>query len=718
MSRRSIATCTPAPASPPRAALNALLRPRSVAVVGASDRANVGGRIFRNMQARGFAGPLYAVNPNYETVGGHRCFPDLAALPEVPDCVAIAVPYGAVFEPLEVAAARGVKAAVVVAEGFADAGTRDGHERQRRLTELARTHGMAINGPNCMGILGLAPKLGAGFTNLPAGFVEGGVSVVSQSGGLLNAVIELGHNRTLGFNYLISAGNEAVTSAADYIEWLAEDDGTRVIVNIVEGVRDGARYRAAIARAAARKPVVVLKLGRTRLGRAAAVAHTGSLSGEAAAFDALLAGTGAAQVETIDALIETAALFDRAPLPKGERVFVFSVSGGATVLSGDLAERAGLKLPPIKPRTGKALGEILGVSRAFHNPMDVVGAPRLVKDDNLTRCLKVLDADDAIDAVALVMVMQRETSASHRVLIDQYRAVAPGLSKPVVLISEMAWHPHVRPAPGGPPIAGTLADGLLALRHLVDYAAFRRRKPAAAARPARTAPGADLGLPAGRALDEVASRAALAGAKLPFARHAVARSAAEAARQAARIGFPVALKIVSADLPHKSDAGGVRLGLRTEAEVRKAWTAIAAAVARHAPKARIDGMLIQKMIEGGTEMILGARVDPQYGPLVMVGAGGTLAELMADTALAVAPLDLAGARALIARLRSDRLLSGWRGAPAGDREALARALVDLSRFIARHQDQIAEIDLNPVIVLPKGKGVRIVDALVVTAREI
>lgn len=694
-----------------RAALDALLKPCSVAVVGASDRANVGGRIFRNMLARGFGGRLYPVNPNYETVNGGRCYPDIAALPETPDCVAIAVPFGAVFEPLTAAAARGVRACVVVAEGFADAGTAAGLERQRRLIRIADSHGMAITGPNCMGTLGLKARLGTGFTNLPAGLIEGGVSVVSQSGGLLNAIIELGHNRSLGFNYLISAGNEAVVSAADYIDWLAGDDGTRVIVNIVEGVRDGRRYREALQHAARRKPVVVLKLGRTPLGSRAATAHTGSLAGDAAAFDALVEGTGAAQVDTIDALIETAALFDRAPLPEGDRVFVFSVSGGATVLSGDLAHRAGLHLPPLGRRTSAALGSILGVERAFHNPMDVVGAPRLVKDDNLTCCLKLLDADPGIDAIALVMVMQRETSASHKVLLDQFRAVQPDLAKPCVLISEMAWHPHVRPAAKDAPIAATLADGMTALRRLVDYAAFRRTRPARD-NPSALRPGKPLGL-VGTALDEAASSAVLARAGLPFARHGVAQNAAEALRIARKLGWPVALKILSPDLPHKTEAGGVRLGLKTPKEVRTAFDALRRGVRRRAPKARISGVMVQEMIEGGVEMILGGRIDPQYGPMVLVGAGGTLAELLTDTALALAPLDMTRARRMIRSLRVHRLLAGWRGAPAADEAALARTLVSFSRFLARHSEEIAEIDLNPVIVLPKTKGVRVVDALIV-----
>ncbi len=696
-----------------RAALDALLKPRSVAVIGASDRGNVGGRMFRNMVASGFSGPVWPVNPNYETVGGRTCYPDVAALPETPDCVALAVPYTAVFGPLEAAARRGVPAAVVVAEGFADHNTRAGRARQERLQRIAAEAGMVINGPNCMGILGFRNPIAAAFTNLPDGLAPGGVSVVSQSGGLINATMELGINRGLGFNYLISAGNEAVVTGADYISWLADDPGTEVIVNIVEGVKDGRAYAQALAKAAARKPVVTLKLGRTEAGRRAAVAHTGSLAGPDAAFDALCREYGVARVETIDAMIESAALLSRTKVPKGDRVFVFSVSGGAAVLSGDLAQGAGLNLPPPSRATSEKLGKILGVSRAFANPMDVVGAPRLVAGDNLTRCLRVLDRDPAIDAIAFVLVVQRETSASHSVLHEQYHAIAPTLRTPVVMISEMTWHPKDTPAPDGPPVAWTLDDGLRALKHLIDHGAAKRRlarqKPPAR-KPARAARRLDLPK---RALTEPESVRLLEAAGLPFAPWDYVESAAEAARAARRIGFPVAVKAVAPGLAHKTEAGGVRLGLGSAAEVKRACGEIAAAVARAAPDRRLEGFMVQQMVAGGVEMILGATVDPQFGPLVMAGAGGTLAEVANDTALAPAPIDRKGARELIRRLKADRLLTGFRGAPAADRAALIDALVRLARFAARHEENIAEIDLNPVMVLPKGRGIAIVDALIV-----
>ncbi len=455
--------------------LNALLKPRSVAVVGASPRSNVGGRMYRNMISAGFEGDLFPVNPNYDEINGAECFPNIDSLPMVPDCVSFAVPYQAVFEPLEAAARRGVRSAVVVAEGFDDAATDAGRERQKRLAQIANDHIMAVSGPNCMGLIGLKAKFATAFTNLPKGLVTGSVSVVSQSGGLLNAVIELGHNRTLGFNYLLSAGNEAVVSSADFIDFLADDPGTSVILNIVEGIKDGDRYRQALSRAVTRKPVIVLKLGRTDAGRGAALAHTGNLAGKQAIYDGVFKESGATQVRTIDELIETAAFFSRVKPPKGDRIFVFSVSGGATVLAGDLAQDAGLNMPPISRKTDRALQKILEVEHPFQNPMDVVGAPRLAKGDNLTRVLNVLKADPNYDLIAFVMVAQRELSESHRRLQEQYQAVAEKSAKPIVLISEMNWQPAERPTLDGPFISGTLDLGMKALKNLVDFGAHQRQ---------------------------------------------------------------------------------------------------------------------------------------------------------------------------------------------------------------------------------------------------
>lgn len=697
-----------------KSTLDALLKPRSMAVVGVSPRGNVAGRMFRNMVSAGFSGPLYPVNPNYDAIDNYPCFADIASLPEAPDCVAIGVPVSAVFEPLEAAAKRGIKAAVVLAEGFADAATDEGRARQERLQRLAAEYSMAISGPNSMGIIGKKANFAAAFSNLPAGLVTGNVSVVSQSGGLLNAAIELGHNRSIGFNYLISGGNEAVVTSADYIDWLADDPGTSVIVNILEGVRDGRRYRDAIRRASAKKPVVVLKLGRSDAGRRAALAHTGNLAGEQAAYEALFHESTVATADTIDQMIETAAMFSRVSLPQGDRVFVFSVSGGATVLAGDLARSAGLNMTPLSSETSARLQAILEVDHPFQNPMDVVGAPRLSKGDNLTRCLDVLIGDDSYDAIALVMVAQRDVTDNHRVMHEQYAAIAPNAAKPVVLMSEMAWQPAERPDSDAPYMAATLDDGMRALKSLVDYAAHRETG-APIESPAQAA-SIDLGIAGRDRLSEADSTAILEGLGLEFARWGVADNAANAGRLAADIGFPIALKIVSSDLPHKSESGGIVLDLRGEAQIREAYDRLLETIRKNAPDARIDGVMVQEMIGGGVEMIIGTIMDPQFGPLVMLGAGGTMAELLQDRAVGFAPLSIEQAGAMVSRLKVAPVLDGWRGKPATDRAALCRTLVRLSEIAAGADGQFAAIDLNPVIVLPEGQGVRVVDALIIPAK--
>lgn len=693
-------------------ALDALLKPRSAAVVGASPKRNVGGRIYRNMIRCGFAGPLFPVNPGYDDVDGAICYPDMGALPEIPDCVVIAVPYTNVFEPLEAAAERGVKAAVVVAEGFNDAATDEGRARQKRLSDIADDYGMAVSGPNCMGLVGLKAGLGAAFTNLPEGLVTGGVSLVSQSGGLLNATIELGHNRTIGFNYLLSGGNEAVVTSADFIDWLADDPGTSVIINILEGARDGRRYREAIGRAVTKKPVVLLKLGRTDTGRSAALAHTGSLAGDNAAYEALQRDYPLAVTTTIDEMIETAMLFDRMKRPAGDRVFLFSVSGGATVLAGDLARDAGLHLPPISAATDKALQEILEVDHSFQNPMDVVGAPRLAKGDNLTRCLDVLLADEDYDLIAFVMVAQRDITDNHQVLHDQYERVMARATKPIVLVSEMNWQPRERPACDSPYIAGTLDDGMRAIKRLIDYGAFEKTSTNATGEPP---PPLTVPPMPHRMLTEAECAVFLEPLGLPFAHHALAAGAAEAAKRATEIGFPVAVKISSPDIPHKTEAGGIRLSLESGDAVEAAHDAVMTSAKTASPDARIDGVIVQEMISGGIEMILGVTLDPQFGPLVMVGAGGTLTELIGDRAVGFPPLSHDKAAAMIDGLRVSQLLDGWRGGPKLDRAALVEALVTLSEIAAATDGQIAAIDLNPVIVLPEGQGVRIVDALIIRA---
>ena len=354
--------------------IQALLRPRAIALVGVSAKGGAGANILRSGQRFGFAVPTWPVNPNATEIDGQRCFKSLAELPGVPDCVIIALPADAVHNVVAQAAALGVRGVYVVSEGFADAANELGRERQAKLAALARAANIALAGPNCMGVASLHHRFAVTMADIPGAAAAGGVSFVSQSGGLLNSVAELATNRGIGINYLISSGNEAVLEMADYIEFLADDEPTRVIACVMEGAKNGRRFRAAVERAARKKPLVVLKLGRSAFGQRATLAHTGTLAGRHEAFAALFRQNGVALVDSIDALVETAALFDLAPLPQGDRVVMMTVSGGATSLIGDLGEAAGINFPPIAATTNARIQEILGVNKDIRAMTDAWAA--------------------------------------------------------------------------------------------------------------------------------------------------------------------------------------------------------------------------------------------------------------------------------------------------------------------------------------------------------
>jgi acetate---CoA ligase (ADP-forming) len=702
----------------PARPVQALLRPRAIALVGVSPKGGAGARILESNARFGRAVPAWPVNPNYREIAGQRCYGSFKDLPERPDCVVISVPAGAVLEVIGEAAAAGIRGAFVISEGFADAATDAGRELQERLVKLARATNIALAGPNCMGIASLHYGFAATMADIPAQATGGGISLVSQSGGLLNSFAELAGNRGIGVNYLISSGNEAGLEMADYIAHLADDPATRVIACIMEGVKDGRRFRAAVEAAVRSKPMVVLKLGRSEFGQRATFAHTGTLAGKHEAFAALFRQNGVALVDSIDALVETAALFDLAPLPQGDRVVMMTVSGGATSLIGDLGEGAGINFPAIREATNRRVQKILGVERAFGNPLDTVGLPRLRRDGNITAVLQALLEDDGVDLIALVLGMRADGWDSHQELVDRLAAAALEAGKPVLLVSFMSnsltrhWRGYSQA--NALPLVEDLERGLNAIRHLIDYAACRRRFA-----PGRPATSKQIirdiaAIPARRMLTEVESKQILAQAGLPVTRELLARSPAEAVRIAAEIGGPVALKIQSPDIPHKSDIGGVHLGATTPAEVEAAARQVLENAKRNCPHAAIDGILVQEMVADGIEFILGMTYDPQFGPLIVCGAGGVTVEVFKDAAVLLPPFGREDVTAALGSLKVTKLLDGFRGAPPRDVDALVECCQCFAEFVVATEGRFAAIDLNPVFVCARGHGVRIADALMET----
>lgn len=697
--------------------MDALLKPRSVAFVGVSAKGGSGAKMLKSAQTLGFSGPIWPVNPKSDEIGGLPCFKSLTDLPGLPDCVVVAVPAPAVLDVLADAAALGVPSALVVSEGFADAGSDEGRARQADLIAFAAKHRMAIAGPNCMGIATLMHRYAATMADIPKALTAGGVSLISQSGGLLNAVAELSANRGVGLNYMVSIGNQAVVEMADFVDALVQDEATKVIALVMEGAKNGRRFRAAVERAAKVKPVVVLKLGRSESGQAATLAHTGTLAGKHEAFAALFRQSGVALVNSLDELVETAALFAVSPLPGGDRVCMLTVSGGATSLISDLGEAAGIHFPPISAVTNASLERLLEVTRTFGNPVDTVGMPRLRKNDNMKQIIDTLLADDGIDVIGLVLGMRMDGAESHQALVDELARAAETAKKPLMVVSFISnsltgrWRQYA--STHKLPLVEDLGRGMKAIRHLVDYAAMRRRQTAVAA--VSFAPDlAAHGHARSVALTEADSKKILAKAGMPVTRELVAATPDEAAQLYAQIGGKVVLKVQSQDIPHKSDVGGVYLGAKSTEEVRTASAQILASARKAKPDAAIDGVLVAEMVEDGTEFILGMTYDEQFGPLIVCGAGGVTVEVFKDAAVRLPPLDAAEARVMLGELKSSKFLAGFRGAAPRDVDALVDCIVRFAAFAQATDGAFAAIDLNPVLVCPKGKGVRIADALIVT----
>lgn len=701
-----------------RAELARLIEPRSIAVVGASPRAGAfGARVLENLAHYG--GEIYPVNDRYERIGLLACHASLKVLPERPDCVVVAVPREGVEPVLEEAAELGVGGAVVFSSGFAEVRASEWHEAQERIVQLARRSGMRVLGPNCMGFVNQA--LRAGLTFIPDyGRMPhrlGPVGIVSQSGALGYAVAQAAE-RGAGFSHFFSAGNSADIDVADLVSYLAEAPQCRAIALILEGIRDAGRLLEAGERAwRAGKPVVVYKIATGEAGAAAARSHTGSIAGSQAANRALFERCGFVTVDEMEALSEFAQFFARAEAPQGAGVAVVSGSGGAGVMAADMAERHGVPMPQPRPHTLAALQQVVPEFGAARNPCDPTGQV-LNNPESFKQCCAALLEDDQYGALVIPLGVALAGAGAERVV--QVRELAAQYHKPIaaVWLSEWLQGPGAAEYEGEPRATlfrsmdrcfAAIAAWQARARRKVGAVHVRRSSPDAAAR-------VQALLQASRdALAERESKQVLAAYGIPVIEDRAARSADEAAGAAREIGYPVALKIDSPHILHKTEAGGVRLGVTDEAALRRAFEEIIAAARRHAPDAELRGVLVQPMARRGVEVIIGARVDPLVGPIVVVGLGGILVELLGDAVTALAPLSMDEARQLIARLRGRKLLEGYRGAAAVDLDALADALTRVAELIADCAADIAEIDLNPLLCGPD--GVLALDALVIRRKD-
>ncbi|MCA3180842.1 MAG: acetate--CoA ligase family protein [Burkholderiaceae bacterium] len=685
------------------ASLDPLFSPRSIAIVGASDTpSRIGGVPVDLLKRMGWAGRVLPINPKSATVQGLPAFASLRDVGEPIDLAVFAVPQSAIDAAMDDAVAAGVRAAVVFTAGFAEVGG-DGVAAQARLAARAREAGIRVVGPNCLGVMNCRERMYATFSPAPGIGVArpGSIGLVSQSGAFGAYAYSLARDRGIGLSVWASTGNEADVQVADVIAWMARDPHTSVIMAYIEGVRDGDRMRRALADAhAARKPVVVVKVGRTALGAQAAASHTASLAGDDAVYDALFRQYGVYRARDIEEFFNVAHGAAVAGLPRNDRIALFTLSGGVGAFMADEAATVGLDVAETAPAVQ---AEILSwvPFAAPRNPIDITGQvsqdPSLI--ERATRA--VLGAGDYGAWLGFMAA-----AGAGNALWPVFQSLAEGLRRdhPGTLIAiSTLFSPERRDrlAELGCLSFAEPADAVRTIGALARIgAALSRPVPPAIG----DAPPASLRLAPG-ALDEPASLALLASHGVPTIDARVARDAAEAARIAVSVGTGArwAIKVVSPDLLHKTDVGGVKLGV-APGDAAAAFDAVTSAARDARPDARIDGALLAPMVAGGVECILGARVDPVFGPVVMFGLGGAFVEVLRDVSIRVAPITREDALAMIREVRAFPLLDGARGRPRCDLEALADALLALARLAMDARGTLESIDVNPFVVFARGAG--------------
>lgn len=690
-------------------ALDRLLKPRSVAIVGASDKPGaLGASVLANLDRQGFAGEIHLINPRRSEIGGRRCVAGIDDLPHGVDAAVLAIPRAAVLETVRALAAKGVGATIIFSAGFAEGGP-DGLAEQREIVRIADAAGMVIEGPNCLGMVNFVDGIPLTFVELPGTRLAGrpGIAIVSQSGAMAAVLGVSLLSRDLGLSYSISTGNEAGSGVEDYVDHLIDDPDTRVIAMIVEQFRKPARFLAAAERArAAGKPIVLLHPGRSSAARESAATHTGAMAGDYKVMALRVERAGVILVETLEELGDVTELMLRCPPMGAGGAAVLTESGAYKALTLDLAERVGLALPVIgdgdSPDLRAAMPDFVPVT----NPLDVT-AQGLVDPDIYRRTLAALLADDRFGSVLLGIIQTDATTCNLKFppIISAIETLEP--AKPVIFAGLDEGAPV-------PPdyIARLRGLGIpyfpsseRAVRALARIAAWRSRDLSTV----DDAPLSAGDLPGG-VVPEHRAKAILAPLGVPFPRASLATTLDEAKAAATALGYPVVLKAQSADLSHKSDAGGVIVGLADDPALAEGWQRLADNIARHRPGLVLDGVLVEAMGARGTELIVGARNDAEWGPVILVGFGGVQAEILQDVRLLPADLSEAAILAELDQLNSAALLRGFRGSPALDVAAIAAIVGRIGRLL-RGEPRIREIDLNPVIVYPAGEGAVALDAL-------
>jgi len=708
--------------------LDPIFSPKSVAVIGASATpGKVGHDIFANILRGGYSGTLYPVNPHAKSILCVRAYPTIKEIPDPVDLAMIILPPHPALEAVKEAAEMGVKGIVIVSAGFREVGG-EGLELEKRIVSICRQAGIRVVGPNCLGVINPLPeiRLNASFSaRMPA---PGKISFISQSGALCTAVLDFAADRNFGFSKFISIGNKADVDELDLLLYLHEDPNTEVIMIYLEELRRGPEFietAKAITSGYRRTPILVIKSGRTTAGARAAASHTGSLAGSEAVYDAIFKQSGIIRAQSIHELFDFADAFAykeesalgklKRKMPRGNRVAIVTNAGGPGIVATDMTVSSGLKLAQFSAGTIKALQQHLPETANLQNPVDVIGDASYDRYEN---ALSAVIQDEDVDGALVILTPQSMTNALGTA--EAIVRVARSSNKPILccfmgIVDVSLGVKYLQEH--GYPVFNFPEDAAKAFGALYDYARWTNR---------RFLPQFDFKHDTHRAESIIQSSLAAGKTHLGeldgtgllecYGFHVLptklAKNEAEAAKIAKEMTFPVVMKIVSPQILHKSDAGGVMVGLKNEQEVKSAFTQIVDQAAEYNPSAVIDGVLVQKMALPGTETILGMNRYPIFGPLLMFGLGGIYVEVFADVVFRLAPMGRNEARRMIHEIKGIRLFEGFRGKPKGDLEAIEKALVCLSDMVMNHPE-ISEMDINPLMIHEQGKGATVADCRII-----
>ncbi|PAB60610.1 acetate--CoA ligase family protein [Anaeromicrobium sediminis] len=686
-----------------------LLSPDRIAVIGASEKDGFGGDTCRNVITYMKEGSYYFVNPKRDMVLGEKCYHSIDEIPENIDLVVLCTPKSTVEGLIKKASIKGAKAAVVYASGYSEVGTKEGKEAEESLINLCKELDIALMGPNCAGYVNFIKGVSSFAFISEERDRKGAVGIVSQSGQLILSMMD---NPKMKFSHAISSGNSIVCKMEDYLDFLVDDEDTKVIAMFLEGVKDTEHFIKGLKKAAIKgKPVVVLKTGRSEKGQKIAASHTGSLSGADKVYDALFKKFGVIRVDDLEELMSTAmAMAVLKKMPQIPNFAAMSLSGGETGICADLGELHGVKFMDFSCETLEKLNELLPSYATPNNPLDMT-ATLSYDVEKFAMALETVMSDPSVGLVAVGYTLLQEIAdpAIHYMAKSMEIVCAKPESKPLVMIpfAENTRNDEYREklAKIGVPVLPTSNYAFKILRNIADFVSYDPSKHDLKVEIPNEIEGS------GGVLTESESKEIVGKYGIPFPKCVVAKSEEEAVKAIEEVGYPIVAKIDSPDILHKSDIGCVKLNLNSETEVRSAYNHIIRNAKEHCPDARISGVQINNMVDSGIEMIIGVNNDPQFGPCILCGLGGVFVEVFKDTAIRIAPVSYDEAYEMVTSLKGIKLLEGYRGNKPADIGAYVEAIVNVSRLACEHKDTMKELDINPIFLYEK--GICAVDALFV-----